>query len=173
MHAELVDVYGVGIMIQGSSGIGKSEITLELIKRGHILVSDDVVDIKCIDGALYGKSPSITDGMMEVRGLGVINVTALFGLSSVSEEKKIDFIIELERWDGSYDNFDRIGNINETEEILGVKVKKARIPVRPGRNLAVIVEAAAANYRYMMTSTESPAETIDKRIDEENNKANF
>lgn len=170
MHAELVDVYGVGILIQGNSGIGKSEIALELIKRGHILVSDDVVDIKCIDGVLYGKSPEITDGMMEVRGLGVINVTALFGLSSVSNEKQIDFIIELEPWGNDMDTFDRIGNNNETQEVLGVSVKKIRIPVRPGRNLAVIVEAAAANYRYLMTSAESPAEIIDRRIDDQNNK---
>lgn len=165
VHGELVDVYGVGILIQGKSGIGKSEIALELIKRGHILVSDDAVDIKCIDGVLYGKSPDITNGMMEVRGLGIIDVTALYGLSSVLQEKNIDFIIELQLWNGDNDSFDRLGNNNETENILGVTVKKVIIPVTTGRNLAVIIEAAAANYRYQMTSSTDPIEIINKRID--------
>lgn len=166
VHGELVDVYGVGILIQGKSGIGKSEIALELIKRGHILVSDDAVDIKCVDGVLYGKSPDITNGMMEVRGLGIIDVTALYGLSSVLHEKNIDFIIELQTWNGDNDSFDRLGNNNEIENILGVPVKKVVIPVTTGRNLAVIVEAAAANYRYQITSSANPVEIINKRIDE-------
>lgn len=166
VHGELVDVYGVGILIQGKSGIGKSEIALELIKRGHILVSDDAVDIKCVDGVLYGRSPDITNGMMEVRGLGIIDVTALYGLSSVLREKNIDFIIELQDWNGDNDNFDRLGNNNEIENILGVPVKKVVIPVTTGRNLAVIVEAAAANYRYQITSPVNPVEIINNRIDE-------
>lgn len=172
VHGVLVDVYGVGILIQGKSGIGKSETALELIKRGHILVSDDAVDIKCVDGILYGSSPYITGGMIEVRGLGIIDVTALYGLSSVLNEKIIDLVIELEPWNNDYDTFDRLGSNNETAEILGVPVKKVRIPVRPGRNLAVIIEAAAANYRYTMTSSVSPAEIIDRRMDEVCSKKN-
>lgn len=166
LHGELVDVYGVGILIQGKSGIGKSETALELIKRGHILVSDDAVEIKCVGGSLYGSSPYSTSGMIEVRGLGIIDVTALYGLSSVLKEKIIDFVIELEPWNSDYDDFDRLGNNNETVEILGVSVKKVRIPIRPGRNIAVIIEAAAANYRYLTTSSISPVEIIDKRIEE-------
>ncbi|SKB00957.1 Hpr(Ser) kinase/phosphatase [Caloramator quimbayensis] len=170
LHGELVDVYGVGILIQGKSGIGKSETALELIKRGHILVSDDAVEIKCVGGSLYGTSPYSTSGMIEVRGLGIIDVTALYGLSSVLKEKIIDFVIELEPWNNEYDDFDRLGNSNETVEILGVSIKKVRIPIRPGRNLAVIIEAAAANYRYLTTSSISPVEIIDKRIEEINQK---
>lgn len=166
LHGELVDVYGVGILIQGKSGIGKSETALELIKRGHILVSDDAVEIKCVGGSLYGSSPYSTRGMIEVRGLGIIDATALYGLSSVLKEKIIDFVIELEPWNSDYDDFDRLGNNNETVEILGVSVKKVRIPIRPGRNIAVIIEAAAANYRYLTTSSISPVEIIDKRIEE-------
>ncbi|QCX34724.1 HPr kinase/phosphorylase [Caloramator sp. E03] len=173
LHGELVDVYGVGILIQGKSGIGKSETALELIKRGHILVSDDAVEIKCVGGILYGSSPYSTNGMIEVRGLGIINVTALYGLSSVIKEKIIDFVIELEPWNDEHDNFDRLGNSNETIEILGVPVKKVRIPIRPGRNIAVIIEAAAANYRYLTTTSITPVETIEKRIEEVNNENIF
>ncbi|MCX7884311.1 MAG: HPr(Ser) kinase/phosphatase [Caloramator sp.] len=169
LHGELVDVYGVGILIQGKSGIGKSETALELIKRGHILVSDDAVEIKCVGGKLYGTSPYSTSGMMEVRGLGIIDVTALYGLSSVLKEKNIDFVIELEPWNNEYDDFDRLGNNSETIKILGVPIKKVRIPIRPGRNIAVIIEAAAANYRYLTTSSISPVDIIDKRIKEANN----
>lgn len=165
IHGVLVDIYGVGILLEGDSGIGKSETALELIKRGHILVSDDAVDIKCVDGMLYGSSPYVTRGMMEVRGLGIIDVTALYGLSSVQSEKKIDFIIKFERWDNENDNFDRLGNNNETVDILGVNLRMVRIPVSTGRNLAVIIEAAAVNYRYLTTSHASPVEEIDERID--------
>ena len=166
IHGVLVDIYGVGILLEGDSGIGKSETALELIKRGHILVSDDAVDIKCVDGTLYGSSPFVTRGMMEVRGLGIIDVTALYGLSSVLNEKKIDLIIKFELWNNENDNFDRLGNNNETVNILGVNVKMIRIPVSTGRNLAVIIEAAAVNYRYQLTSKVSPVERIDERIDE-------
>jgi HPr kinase/phosphorylase len=167
MHGVLVDVYGIGILIVGESGIGKSETALELVKRGHRMVADDAVDIKEIDGRLHGSSPYITKGMMEVRGMGIIDVPALYGLSSVSDDKEIDFLIYLEQWK-EYENYDRLGIDNEYIEILNVNAKKIRIPIRPGRNVAVIIEAAAANYRYNLNSNESPVETIDRRMREIN-----
>ena len=165
LHGVLVDVYGIGILITGESGIGKSETTLELIKRGHRLVTDDAVDIKEIDGELIGTSPKVTIGMLEVRGIGIIDVSALYGLSSVIVEKNIDLVMDFENWkdDGDYD---RLGINNEYEDILGVKVRKLRVPVRPGRNIAVLIEAAAANYRYSKMSLVSPVDIINKRIEE-------
>ncbi|MGY0372709.1 HPr(Ser) kinase/phosphatase [Clostridium sp. JNZ J1-5] len=165
MHGVLVDVYGIGILIMGESGIGKSETALELIKRGHRLVADDAVDIKEIDGNLLGTAPYITSGMMEVRGMGIIDVPALYGLSSILEEKTIDILIYLEQWK-SDQNYDRLGIDEEFIDILGVPIRKITVPIRPGRNIAVIIEAAAANYRYNLVSKISPVETIDKRMEE-------
>lgn len=164
IHGVLVDVYGVGIVITGESGIGKSETALELIKRGHRLVTDDAVDIREIDRELIGKSPKITIGMLEVRGIGIIDVASLYGLSSISPEKEINLLMHFEHWkdDGDYD---RLGLNNEYEEILGVKVKKLRIPVRPGRNIAVIIEAAAVNYRHSLMSDVTAVDIIEKRMD--------
>lgn len=164
LHGTLVDIYGMGVFITGVSGIGKSEATLELLKRGHRLVADDAVDIRAVDGVLRGRCPEITFGMMEVRGLGIIDVSALYGLSTMIPNKRIDFIIHLEHWrdDGDYD---RLG-MDEFEEILGVKVKKLVVPVRSGRNISIIIEAAAANYRYSRISKVSPAEVIDERMRE-------
>ncbi|MCI5726653.1 MAG: HPr(Ser) kinase/phosphatase [Clostridium sp.] len=164
LHGVLVDVYGVGILITGESGIGKSEATLELIKRGHRLITDDAVDIKEIDRQLIGKSPKITLGMIEVRGIGIIDVSALYGLSSVVEEKEIDLVIHFENWQDDAE-YDRLGTDREYEEILGVKVRKLRMPIRPGRNIAVLIEAAAANYRYSLMSDISPVDVIEQRID--------
>ena len=164
LHGTLVDIYGMGVFITGVSGIGKSEATLELLKRGHRLVADDAVDIRAVDGVLRGRCPEITFGMMEVRGLGIIDVSALYGLSTMIPNKRIDFIIHLEHWrdDGDYD---RLG-MDEFEEILGAKVKKIIVPVRSGRNISIIIEAAAANYRYSRISKVSPAEVIDERMRE-------
>ena len=163
LHGVLVDVYGIGMLITGESGIGKSETALELIKRGHRLVSDDAVDIKELDGELMGTSPRITFGMLEVRGMGIIDVAALYGLSSILATKEIKIVIHFEHWkdDGDYD---RLGINNEYLEILGVNIKKLRVPVRPGRNIAVIIEAAAANYRYNLMSNTTPVEIIEKRM---------
>lgn len=165
VHGVLVDIYGIGILITGESGIGKSETALELIKRGHRIVADDAVDIKEIDGILKGTSPRITFGMLEVRGMGIIDITALYGLSSVLHSKTIKLVIHLEHWrdNGAYD---RLGIDKEYTEMLGVNVRRMRIPIRPGRNLAVIIEAAAANYRYSTMSKITPAEIIDKRMSE-------
>ncbi|EOR25940.1 MULTISPECIES: HPr(Ser) kinase/phosphatase [Clostridium] len=164
LHGVLVDVYGIGILITGESGIGKSETALELIKRGHRLVTDDAVDIKEIDGELIGRSPRITIGMLEVRGIGIIDVSSLYGLSSILPEKDIQLLMHFEHWkdDGDYD---RLGLNDERQDILGVKVKRLRVPVRPGRNIAVIIEAAAANYRHSLMSDVTPVDIIENRMD--------
>lgn len=164
LHGVLVDVYGIGILITGESGIGKSETALELIKRGHRLVTDDAVDIKEIDGELIGRSPRITIGMLEVRGIGIIDVASLYGLSSILPEKDIQLLMHFEHWkdDGDYD---RLGLNDDRQDILGVKVKKLRVPVRPGRNIAVIIEAAAVNYRHLLMSDVTPVDIIESRMD--------
>ena len=166
LHGVLVDVHGIGILITGESGIGKSETALELIKRGHRLVADDAVDIKEIDGKLLGRSPYITSGMMEVRGMGIIDVPALYGLSSVLDVKTIGLIINLEPWKQEHD-YDRLGVDGETAEILNVSVRKITLPIRPGRNIAVIIETAAVNYRYALNSDTTPVDIINARMDEE------
>lgn len=166
VHGVLVDVYGIGILITGESGIGKTETALELVKRGHRLVADDAVDIKEIEGKLRGTSPYITSGMMEVRGMGIIDVTALYGLSSILRTKTINLVINMEQWcEGK--NYDRLGIDKEYMKILNVNVRRLNIPIRPGRNAAVIIEAAAANYRYSLVSEISPIDVISNRIKEE------
>lgn len=165
MHGVLVDVYGIGILITGESGVGKSETALELIKRGHRLIADDAVDIRQVDGVLEGRAPYITSGMMEVRGMGIIDVPALYGLSSVQSKKKVDLIVSLEPWDEKLD-FDRLGVEDVFDEILNVPVKKVSIPIRPGRNIAIIIEAVAANYRYRLSSFATPIDIISKRMEE-------
>lgn len=169
IHGVLADIHGLGIMITGKSGIGKSETALELIKRGHRLVTDDAVNIKKIDDILYGSSPDITKGMLEVRGVGIIDVSSLYGLSSIIEEKPIDLVIELEQWDDSK-SYERLGVNEEFIDILGTKVKQITLPIRPGRNLAIIIETAAVNYRYQMVSKESPVDIIERRMQEINNR---
>ena len=147
IHGVLVDVYGEGVLITGESGIGKSEAALELIKRGHRLVTDDVVQIsKVSDETLIGTAPEITRHFIELRGIGIIDVKTLFGVESVKETQGIDMVIHLEDWDNDKE-YDRFGLEEEYTEILGNKVVCHNLPVRPGRNLAVIVESAAVNWR--------------------------
>lgn len=147
IHGVLVDVYGEGILIKGESGIGKSEAALELIKRGHRLVADDVVEIKKVsDDTLLGTAPDIIRHFIELRGIGIVDCKTLFGVESVKEREKIDLIINLEEWDKSRE-YDRLGLTEQYEEILGNKVICHSIPIRPGRNLAIIVESAAINHR--------------------------
>ncbi|MDD7793029.1 HPr(Ser) kinase/phosphatase [Clostridium sp. 'White wine YQ'] len=167
LHGVLVDVYGIGILITGESGIGKSETALELIKRGHRIVTDDAVEIRAIDGELIGTSPEITFGMLEVRGMGIIDITALYGLSSVIPSKDIKLIIHFEHWkdDGDYE---RLGTNADYQDILGVDVRKLIVPIRPGRNIAVIIEAAAANYRYSLMSDVTPVDIIESRMNKMN-----
>ena len=147
IHGVLVDVFGEGVLIMGESGIGKSEAALELIKRGHRLVTDDVVEIsKVSDATLVGTAPEITRHMIELRGIGILDVKALFGAESVKNTQTIDMVINLEDWDRDKE-YDRLGMDDQYTEFLGIKVICHNIPIRPGRNLAVIVESAAVNYR--------------------------
>ena len=147
IHGVLVDVYGEGILITGESGIGKSEAALELIKRGHRLITDDVVEIRKVsDETLIGTAPDITRHFIELRGIGIIDVKTLFGVESVKNTTGIDLVIKLEEWDRDKE-YDRLGLEEEYTEFLGNKVVCHSLPIRPGRNLAVIVEAAAVNHR--------------------------
>ena len=145
-HGGLMDVYGVGIYITGDSGVGKSETALELVKRGHRFVADDVVEIhKLSDDTLIGRSPDIIRHMMEIRGLGIIDVSVLYGMGSVVREKSITLSMHLEP--GDVRDIDRLGNAEDYITLLGIKVPQITLPVRPGRNLAIIMEVAAMNFR--------------------------
>ncbi|MBQ3545628.1 MAG: HPr(Ser) kinase/phosphatase [Lachnospiraceae bacterium] len=147
IHGVLVDVYGEGVLIMGESGIGKSEAALELIKRGHRLVTDDVVEIKKVsDETLIGTAPDITRHFIELRGIGIIDVKTLFGVESVKETQGIDMVIKLEEWNKDKE-YDRLGLEEQYTEFLGNRVVCHSIPIRPGRNLAIIVESAAVNHR--------------------------
>ena len=147
VHGVLVDVYGEGLLITGESGIGKSEAALELIKRGHRLVSDDAVELRKVsDDTLIGTAPDVTKHFIELRGIGIVDIKALFGASSVKETQSIDLVIRLEDWDKEKE-YDRLGLEETYTEYLGNKVVCHNIPIRPGRNLAVICESAAVNHR--------------------------
>ena len=147
IHGVLVDVYGEGVLIMGESGIGKSGAALELIKRGHRLVSDDVVEIRKVsDDTLVGSAPGITRHFIELRGIGIIDVKTLFGVESVKNTQSIDMVIKLEDWNRDKE-YDRLGLEEQYTEFLGNKVVCHQIPIRPGLNLAIIVESAAVNYR--------------------------
>jgi HPr kinase/phosphorylase len=148
IHGVLVEVYGIGILLIGDSGVGKSETALELIERGHRLVADDVVDIRCVNGSiLMGQGANKVIGHhMEIRGLGIINVNHLFGVGAIRDKKQIQLVCGLEEWD-SNKVYDRIGTEELTTEILGVRVAKLEIPVKPGRNIPIIIETAAMNER--------------------------
>lgn len=147
IHGVLVDVYGEGILIMGESGIGKSEVALELIHRGHRLVADDVVEIKKVSGeTLIGSAPDITRHFIELRGIGIIDAKALFGIESVKNTQSIDLVIKLEEWNRNQE-YDRMGLEEHFIEFLGNKVVCHNIPIRPGRNLSIICESAAVNHR--------------------------
>ena len=147
IHGVLVDIYGEGVLITGESGIGKSEVALELIHRGHRLVSDDVVEIKKIsDAELIGSAPEITRHFIELRGIGIIDAKTLFGVESVKNNQKIDLVIKLEEWNKDQE-YDRMGLEETYIEYPGNKVECHQIPIRPGRNVAIICESAAVNYR--------------------------
>ncbi len=147
IHGVLVDIYGEGVLIMGESGIGKSEAALELIRRGHRLVSDDVVEIRKVShDTLIGTSPDITRHFIELRGIGIVDVKSLFGVESVMINQTINMVIRLEDWNRE-GNYDRLGLDEEYIEFLGTKVVCFSIPIRPGRNLAVIAESAAINFR--------------------------
>lgn len=147
VHGVLVDIYGEGVLITGESGIGKSEAALELIKRGHRLVTDDAVEIRRVsEETLVGSAPDITKHFIELRGIGIVDVKTLFGVSSVKDTQNIDLVIRLEDWDKEKE-YDRLGLEEEYTEFLGIKVVCHNIPIRPGRNLAIICESVAINHR--------------------------
>ncbi len=146
-HGVLVEVYGEGMLILGDSGVGKSEAAIELLKRGHRLVADDAVEIKKVSSeTLVGSSPAIIKHYIELRGIGIVNVKNIFGMGAVKDTEKIDLVVKLEPWKNGFE-YDRLGVENEYAEILGVKKPQLTIPVRQGRNLAVILEVAAMNNR--------------------------
>ncbi|EMZ6974715.1 HPr kinase/phosphorylase [Staphylococcus pseudintermedius] len=166
LHGVLVDVYGVGVLITGDSGIGKSETALELVKRGHRLVADDNVEIKEITkDQLIGKAPKIIEHLLEIRGLGIINVMTLFGAGSILTQKRIRLNINLETWHQDK-LYDRVGLNHETLKILDTEITKKTIPVRPGRNVAVIIEVAAMNYRLNIMGINT-AEEFNERLNAE------
>ncbi|MEW9052424.1 MAG: HPr(Ser) kinase/phosphatase [Neobacillus sp.] len=147
VHGVLVDIYGIGVLITGKSGVGKSETALELVKRGHRLVADDCVEIRQEDqDTLVGTSPDLIEHLLEIRGLGIINVMTLFGAGAVRSNKRITLVMNLELWDAQK-QYDRLGLDEEKMKIIDTEITKITIPVRPGRNLAVIIEVAAMNYR--------------------------
>lgn len=165
IHGVLVDVYGVGVLIMGESGIGKSEAALELVKRGHRLVSDDVVEIRKVsEDTLVGTAPDITRHFIELRGIGIVDIKTLFGVLSVRETQKIELVIALEDWDKDKE-YDRLGLEEEYMEFLGNKVVRHRLPIRPGRNLAVIVETASINHRQKKMGYNA-AQELYKRVQE-------
>ena len=165
INGVLVDVYGVGVLIMGESGIGKSEAALELINRGHRLVTDDVVEIRKVsDDTLVGKAPDITRHFIELRGIGIVDVKSLFGVQSVRETQTIDLVINMEEWDKNRE-YDRLGLKEESTEFLGNKVVCHSIPIRPGRNLAIIVESAAVNHRQKQMGYNA-AEELYRRVQE-------
>ena len=162
-HGVLMEVFGVGILLTGKSGVGKSETAMELIKRGHRLIADDSVIIKEIANELYGTAPDIIRYFMELRGIGIINVKSMYGSGSVLDEKKIQLIIQLENWQQGKE-YDRIGDEMSSDSYFGIKVPKLTIPVSPGRNLAIIIEVAARNFRLKSMGYDASEELITRSI---------
>ncbi len=163
VHGVLVDIYGVGVLIIGKSGVGKSETALELVKRGHRLVADDCVEIRQEDeDTLVGSAPELIEHLLEIRGLGIINVMTLFGAGAIRNFKRITLVINLELWDQTK-QYDRLGLEEDKMKIIDTELTKYTVPVRPGRNLAVIIEVAAMNYRLKRMGVNA-AEDFTKRL---------
>lgn len=162
LHGVCLEVFGVGVLIKGKSGIGKSETSLELINRGHRLVADDAVIIKKVDNGLKATCPELTQHLMEIRGIGILDIKHLFGVGSIRIEQFVEIVIELEEWDENKE-YDRIGTDEDYTEILGIKVPTVVIPVRPGRNISAIIEIAAKNYRQKLLGY-NPLDTYNKRF---------
>lgn len=162
MHGVLVEVHGNGILILGESGVGKSETALEIVKRGHRLIADDQVEIRRVsETTLLGRAPEIIRHLIEIRGIGILDVKEMYGASAVKLQENIDFVINLELWDEKK-VYDRLGINDETTEILGIPVPSITIPVGPGRNLAIIVEAASINYRVKKMGHNAARSLIDR-----------
>ncbi len=163
VHGVLMQVYGHGVLLQGESGIGKSEIALELLNNGHVLVGDDRIDIYRLHNRIYGESPEILRNMLEIRGVGIIDVERMFGVTSTQDRVRIELVINLVRWTDE-NHFDRLGlDSRQCENIFGVDIPKMIIPIREGRNMATIVEAAVSDYLLREKGFDSSAE-FDKRV---------
>lgn len=172
VHGVLVDVYGVGALITGSSGVGKSECALDLIVRGHRLVADDVVEIRCRAGeVLMGRGPELIRHHMELRGLGILNIEHLFGAASVRDRKRVEIAVLLEQWNDDVE-YERLGIDQEAYEILGVELPFIRLPVASGRNLSILIEVAVRNHILKLTGF-NPAEELTRRLQEAMEKPDF
>lgn len=165
IHAGLMEVFGMGVLIRGKSSVGKSETGLDLLIRGHRLVADDVVDIKKLDGKLLGSCPENIRHYMEIRGLGILDIRRLYGVGSVKTDTFIEMVVELENWDDEKE-YDRLGLTDNFTEILGIRVPEITIPVRPGRNIAMIIEVATRNNRQRRMGYNAAAELNSRLIDE-------
>jgi HPr kinase/phosphorylase len=176
IHGVLVEVFGVGILIIGKSGVGKSECALELIERGHRLVADDVVEIRSIaDTLLVGSGAKLIQHHMEIRGLGILNINHLFGVRGIRDKKQIQLVISLVEWDAKAE-YDRLGLEKTAYTILGVEVPMFTLPVKPGRNIPILIESAAMNYRLLKMGYDSAKDferQLQKRIQEEKHKNNM
>ena len=165
IHGVLVDVYGIGVLLMGKSGVGKSETALELVKKGHRLVADDCVEIRQeSENLLIGSPPPLLEHLLEIRGIGIIDIMTLFGASAVRPYKRITLVVELENWD-SEKSYDRLGLDEEKMRIIDTDLTKLTIPVQPGRNVSVIIEVAAMNYRLKKMGVNA-AEEFSRRLDE-------
>jgi HPr kinase/phosphorylase len=175
VHGVLVDVYGIGILITGKSGIGKSETALDLVKRGHRLVADDLVEIRQVaEKILIGRAPELIEHMLEIRGIGIIDMMTLFGASAVKGDIRISIVVDLEVWDPDR-TYDRLGLDEEKVKIIDTELTKMTVPVRPGRNLSVIIEVAAMDYRLKrlgVNSAEEFSKKLENVIEKNNNQAN-
>lgn len=170
IHGGLMEVYGTGVLIRGKSSVGKSETGLDLINRGHRLVADDVVDLKKVDETLTGQCPSNIRHFMEIRGIGILDIQRLYGVGSVKTSTTIELVVELEDWDDDKE-YDRLGLDDQYTEILGVRIPSITIPVKPGRNIAMIIEVAVRNHRQKKLGYNAAVE-LNKRLIEESKRSN-
>ncbi len=163
MHGVFLNIYGKGVIIKGESGIGKSEIALELVKRGHLLVADDAIELYQIGNSIVGKAPEVLRNMLEIRGIGVIDVSKMFGISSILDRDAVNLVIQLDRWVPSKE-YTRIAvdEKNSTEEILGIDIPKVVVPVSSGRSMSVIIESAVMNMRLKEYGVDSGKEFLDR-----------
>lgn len=161
-HGVLMDIYGVGVMITGESGVGKSECALELVRHGHQLVADDVVDIFRVGNVLWGEAPEMVRDFMELRGVGIVDIKEIFGIGAIVRRMRVDLVIHMEFWIAGKE-YDRLGNLDKTMEVLGVSIPMMELPVRPGRSLATIVEISARNWR-LRAEGYNAADELDRRL---------
>lgn len=172
MHGVFLNIYGKGVVIRGNSGIGKSEIALELIKRGHLLIADDAIELYHIGQTIVGKAPAVLKNLLEIRGIGVIDVSKMFGVASVLPKDNVDLIIQLERWLPSRE-YTRIGDEEDdvTEEILTVQIPKIVVPVTGGRSMSAIIEAAVMNMQLKDSGFDSSKEFVNRILENIKNKS--